>query len=195
VVSILAPVPARAARASNPLPVPATVHPEALPEPARGAFPEAHLDLSAIQVSFADDAVGQLPAVLRNQHGMLALLDRDDTTVTQYVFRPPAWEMRDAIMDVSANLRIRMDPPEKWALWREIQARYGIVLERYQAFAVFNIGYRVCLIDAIRERALSRGLRPGGRVSAVRLAFTADRPCGIEVLEVSFANQSVPEPL
>jgi len=196
VVPVFTAAPSHAALAAVPLPSFATGREKSPPEPVPGLFPEQAVNLSAIQVSFADDVSGQLPAVLRDQHGMLALLGReDDSTVTQYVFRPPAWEMRGAVVDVSSNLRILMDPPRKWALWREIAARYGIDLERYRAYAVFSIVYRRCLMEAIRDRALARGLRPGGRVSAVRLAFTADRPCGVEVLEVSLANKSVPEPL
>jgi len=194
-VAVFAPAPSSASPDSTPLPSPAPAPPESPPEAARDTLPEPEVDLGAIKVSFANDVAGQLPAVLRDQHGMLALLDRDDLTVTQYVFRPPAWEMQDAAMDVSSNFRILMDPPEKWVLWREIAARYGITLERYRAYAVFNILYRHCVINAIREQARARGPRSGGRVSAVRLAFMADRPCGIKVLEVSLANQSVPQPL
>jgi len=195
VVPLLAPAPSRVARPATPLLSLAAVGPEAPPEPERGVLPQPEVNLSATKVSFADDVGGQLPAVLRDQHGMLALLDRDEQTVTEYLFRPPAWEMRGDVVDVSSKLCILMDPPAKWALWREIAARYGIALERYRAYAVFNIVYRRCLMDAIRDRALARGLRPGGRVSAVRLAFTSDRPCGVEVLEVSLANKPVPEPL
>lgn len=195
-VPVLVPVPSRAARTPAPLMLSAAGVTEALVEPMRAVFPEPAVDLSAIKVSFADDVSGQLPEVLRDQHGMLALLDpKGNLTVTQYLFRPPGWEKDDAFVDVSSNLRISMDPPGKWALWREIAARYGIELERYRAFAVFDIAYRRCLMEAIRGRALSRSLRPGDHISAVRLAFTADRPCGIEVLEVSLANNSVPEPL
>lgn len=194
VVAVFTPAPSRAVRTSTPLLFPVTGPAAPPPQPGH-TFPPAAVDLSAIKVSFADDVSSQLPAVLRDQHGMLALLDPDDSSVTQYLFTPPAWEMREVITDISSKLCIRMDPPGKWGLWRAIAARHGIALERYRAYAVFDMAYRHCLLDAIRDRAVAGGLPPEGRVVAVRLAFTAARRCGIEVLEVSLANQSASKPL
>jgi hypothetical protein len=172
---------------------PSPIH--APPPESRAEFPKSTINLSAIQLRFANDVGGRLPDVLRQQHGMLALLDKEDPTIARYLFQPPAWERGDDVVDVSSMLCLWMDPPEGWAVFRSLSRRYGIALNRYRAGALFDIGYRRCLQDAIGRASEIK--RPGtpARVLAARLAFAADRPCGIEVLEVSLGNQVVRDPL
>lgn len=154
-----------------------------------GGNPDLTVDLSAIQLSFADDVQNQLPTVVRAQHGQLMLLDKEDRSIARYIFQPPGWEVHEVITDISSQLRILMDPPEKWALLRRLAERYGIALENYQASAVFDVSYGRCLQAAIRRHAQLASTASGARVSAARLAFANDMPCGVEVLEVSLAAQ------
>jgi len=149
-------------------------------------LPDVKIDLNSIRLSFAPDLRNELPQVVQDQHGMLALLDKEDRTVAHYLVRPPDWETEEKIQDVSRTLRILMDPPEKWAVFRNVARQYGIDLSRYQACALFDLGFRHCLKNAILARA-SAAPAHSGRVRSARLAIAADRPCGIEVLEVSFA--------
>jgi hypothetical protein len=88
-----------------------------------------------------------------------------------------------------------MDPPEGWAVFRALARRDGIALDRYRAGALFDIGYRRCLQDAIGRAAEIERQGTPGRVLAARLAFAADQPCGIEVLEVSLGNGLIHDPL
>ena len=166
--------------------VPAANAPDLRKVPPEGpAVPDVSVNLRSLQLHFAPDVRNQLPAVIRSQHGMLALLDAEDSGIAHYLIEPPDWVAREDIVDVSGKLRILMDPPESWPIFRQIAQRYGIELRRYRASAVFDIAYRRCLQDAIHSRAVSDA--KSGRVSGARLAFVADRPCGVEVLEVSLA--------
>lgn len=153
-----------------------------------GDFPNTVPDLSAIELRFADDVGGKLPDVVQRQNGMLALLDKDDPTIARYLFRPPDWEARKDVVDVSSMLCLWMDPPERWAVFRGLASRYGISLGGYRAGALFDISYRRCLQEAIaREAEIERPGSPA-RVVTARLAFAADQPCGIRVLEVSLGK-------
>jgi len=151
------------------------------------ATPDVAVDLSTIQLSFADDVPNQLPDVVQAQHGRLALLDKEDQNIARYIFQPPDWQVREAITDVSGQLRLLMDPPQKWSIFRTLAERYGIALDRYQASAIFDVRYRECIQAAIRRRALAGSAPLHARVSAARLAFAARSACGVEVLEVSVA--------
>jgi hypothetical protein len=151
--------------------------------PAAAVSPVA-VDLSAIRLSFPADVGNHLPAVVAAQGGVLALLDKDNQTIARYVFRPPDWRAEETTTDVTGTLRILMDPPHKWPVFREISARYGLDLEAFRACAIFDMSYRRCLQGAIRGRVPATF---SGHVSAARLAFRADRPCGVEVLDVSLA--------
>ena len=148
------------------------------------------VELSAMGLSFPADVGNHLPAVVAAQGGVLALLDKDNRAIARYIFRPPDWQAEETTTDVSGRLRLLMDPPEKWPVFREIAARYGLDLNAYLACAIFDISYRHCLQSAIRGRVPATF---SGHVSAARLAFRADLPCGVEVLDVSLAadvNQS-----
>lgn len=149
------------------------------------------VNLNSISLSIAPDLRNQLPGVVEAQHGMLALLDKDDLGVARYLMQPPGWKPRAGMTDISRRLRFKMEPPRKWPIFREVAGRYGIDLDRYVGCAVFDAAFGRCLKAAIRSR-----LSPdaAGPVSSVRLAFAADRACGIEVLEVRFASKPDPEP-
>jgi hypothetical protein len=179
-------VPARAAppppeRSSSTLP--GNLDSVPLGTPAAAVSPVA-VDLSAIGLSFPADVRNQLPAVVRAQGGVLALLDKDNQSIARYIFRPPDWQAEETTMDVTGRLRILMDPPQKWPVFREISARSGLDLDAFRACAIFDMSYRRCLQTAIRGRVPASF---SGHVSAARLAFRADRPCGVEVLDVSLA--------
>ena len=154
------------------------------------AVQELTMDLTAMKLSFADDVGAQLPEVVRKNGGALALLDKNDPTIARYTLQPPFWEVQEGIRDVSRKLRLAMDPPQKWAVFRNAAERYGLDLDRYQACAMFDAAYSRCLQDAIRTRALSGAPHSAGRISSARLAFVADRACGIEVLEVTLATNA-----
>jgi hypothetical protein len=142
------------------------------------------VDLSAIRWSFPADVGNHLPAVVAAQGGVLALLDKDNRDIARYIFRPPDWPAEETTIDVTGRLRILMDPPQKWPVFREIAARYGLDLDAFRACAIFDMSYRRCLQTGIRGRVPATF---SGHVSAARLAFRADRPCGVEVLDVSLA--------
>jgi hypothetical protein len=173
---------------------PAFPAPRSVPEPESGVWPEALPNLSGIQLQFADDVEGRLPDVLQRYHGELALLSQDDPAIALYLFDPPAWKVRETAVDVSSKLCLWMDPPERWALFRTLAQRYGVALDRYRAGALFDIGYRRCLQNAVADAAGRQ--RPGAlaEVLGARLAFAVDRPCGVEVKEVSLGNGPVREP-
>src|SRR5581483_2664328 len=59
------------------------------------------VNLNSIQLSFALDLRNQLPEVVASQHGMLALLDKQDLSVAYYLMQPPGWKPRPTITDVS----------------------------------------------------------------------------------------------
>jgi hypothetical protein len=159
--------------------------PSSRPAPRAPDLPEVKVDLSALRVEFSDDPEGQLPAVLVQQHGMLAWVDRDDSTIARYLFDTPSWDPQEAPADISSRLRIIMDPPQRWAVLREIASRYAIPMDRYRVCAVFDIAFRRCLLDAIRRQAEAQKLN--GRIAEVRLAFSMNQPCGVEVQEVAVA--------
>jgi hypothetical protein len=165
------------------------------PDQARITMPDASFaappvtyNLSAMGLRFADDVRGQLPDVVQAHGGMLALLDKDDLTIASYLFEAPAWEPRETTRDVSRMLRIEMSPPQRWAVFRDAAAQYGIALDRYQASALFDIGYRRCLQEAIRLRA------KGAKVTEAVLAVAPDSPCGFQVQEVTLAASPVAHP-
>jgi hypothetical protein len=185
-------VPIFAPPAPASIPPQLTLAPLSLPIPVKhelpsAPVPELAVDLTAMKLSFADDVGDQLPAVVRKNGGELALLDKEDRTIARYILQPPLWEVQEVIRDVSRKLRLAMDPPQRWAVFRNAATRYGVDLNRYRACAMFDAPYRRCLQDAIRAWALSGAPHTEGRVSSASLAFAADRPCGIEVLEVTLA--------
>lgn len=147
---------------------------------------KATVNLSSIRLSIAPDVRNQLPAVVEAQHGMLALLDKDDLEIARYLMEPPEWKPRATMQNMSRSLRFKMEPAGKWPVFREIAERYGIDLDRYVGCAVFDASFGQCLKAAIQSR-----LAPDadGAVSSARLAFASDRACGIEVLEVGFADR------
>jgi hypothetical protein len=174
-------------------PVPSIVPRDISLEPPVPAVSELTVDLASIILSFADDMTGQLPEVVRRNGGALALLDKEDQedrTIARYILEPPSWEAHEVIRDVSWKFLLGMDPPQKWEVFRTVAERYGIDLDRYRACAMFDAAYGRCLQDAIRSRALSGASHSAGRVSSATLAFSIDRPCGIEVLEVSIATDA-----
>jgi hypothetical protein len=173
--------PAPSVRPTDPLPGP--LGPVPLETPAAAVSPVT-VDLSAISLSFPADVRNQLPAVVRAQGGVLALLDKDNRAIARYIFRPPDWRAEETTTDVTGKLRMLMDPPQEWPVFREIAARDGLDLDAFLACAIFDISYRRCLQSAIRSRVPATF---SGHVSAARLAFRADRPCGVEVLDVSLA--------
>ena len=148
------------------------------------AISKVTVNLNSIRLSIALDVRNQLPGVVAAQHGMLALLDKDDLDIARYLIEPPEWKPRATTQDISRSLRFRMDPPGKWPVFREAAARYGIDLNQFIGCAVFDAEFGRCLKDAIRSR--SRPDAPGP-VSSVRLAFAAGQACGIEVSDVRYA--------
>jgi hypothetical protein len=180
-----APGEAPAPRVARLVPVPA--NPVPLPEPGVAAE-RVHVDTATIQLSFAPDARGEAPQMVQSQHGVLALLDRDDASLTRYLLEPPDWRPRESVRDVSLYFEIRMSPPEKWQVFRDAARRDGIDLDRYRACALFEPSFQRCIKQAILEWAANNPNR-SGNVTSAKLAIAAGRPCGVEVIEVSFASR------
>jgi hypothetical protein len=149
----------------------------------------ATVNLNSIKLSFALDLTNQLPSVVGAQHGMLALVDKEDLGIARYLMQPPDWQPRPVTIDISRRLRFRMDPPGKWTVFRDLARRYGIDLDQYIGCAVFNAAFGRCLKTAIQGY-------PGaaGSVSSASLAFAANQACGVEVLGVVLAPKHAPEP-
>jgi hypothetical protein len=159
------------------------------------AAPELAVDLTAIKIEVADDPDEQLPEVVRQYGGMLALLDKEDQTVARYVLEPPSWELQEGFRDVSGGYCFDLIPPRRWAVLRKAAERHDVVLGRFKAYAVFDVSYGRCLKNAIRRQALLDAPGSAGRVSFARVAFAPGNPCGIKVLgtrmrEVSLAHKA-----
>ena len=178
-----------AGKLARPSPSPPMKVPINLPRSDSGNVPppNVQVDLNLISLSFADDVSNQLPDVLRDQNGALALVSRDDPGFSRYIIEPPSWTVEESIVDVSGSFTLSMSPPEKWRLLRDVARAHSIPLDRYKACALFDRSWAACLKGRIQERA---GEIAGGRdvqVRRARLAFEATKPCGIDILEVSFA--------
>jgi hypothetical protein len=154
-------------------------------------FSTVAVNLSSIRLDFALDVGNQLPDVVAAQHGMLALVDRQDVGLALYILEPPEWKLRPTNMDISRKFKFWMDPPGKWPVFSNAANHDGIDLGQYIACAVFDAAFSMCL-----RREIQSHVAPGatGSVSIVTLAFAADRACGIEVREVRLAPQPIPEP-
>ncbi len=160
----------------------------AAPPPHGSGGKEVRVDLGTIQLSFADDTRSEFPQVVQAQHGLLALLDREDRSLARYLLEAPDWQAREVVLDVSRYFAVLMSPPEKWRVFRDSARQNGIDLNRYQTAALFEAPFQICLKRAILARANADPKRSGA-VTSARLAIAAAQPCGIEVLDVSFAGQ------
>jgi hypothetical protein len=149
---------------------------------------ERRVDMNSIEISVALDTANQLPDVIRDQGGVLALVDRDDQSIARYIFEPPNWTMREAITDVSSKVHFSMSPSEQWALLRDLERRYGIEFDHYVVSALFNSDYSGCLQREIKKRADASHTE--GNVKSALLVFTSSQPCGIDVLHVSSTTES-----
>ncbi len=156
-------------------------------EPPAATAPVLDVDLNTTQLEFADDVGEQLPEVVRQNRGMLALLEKQDLTFARYILQPPSWEAQEGIWNVSGKFHLIMTPPQRWAVFRRASELYGVDLNRYYACAIFDDVYRHCLKETIRSWVSSRAPGLMGRVFFARLAFAGDQPCGLKVLEVSRA--------
>lgn len=158
-----------------------------LPVVGEPTTPEVRVDMNSIQIAFDEDVGNQLPDVVLAQGGMLALLDKDDPGMARYLIAPPSWVVREGWVDVSRKVRLAMSPPQQWTLLRAIALEHSIVLDHYRVCALFDSSYKSCLQEAIRGRAAQSSGGRQVRVQTARLAFKKSSPCGVEVLEVSFA--------
>lgn len=152
--------------------------------------PEIRIDMNSIQLSFAEDVTNQLPDVVRSHSGLLALIDKEDPAFARYLIEPPHWNVRETLVDVTRKVRFAMYPPQKWALLRFLAQQHSISLDRYQACALFDSPYKQCLQGAIRTRARALSSGRNVNVQSARLVFAHASPCGVDVLEVSFAPTS-----
>lgn len=183
--SIFQPAPGQvlAPRIARLVPIPSN------PVPEPGFSPDrVRVDLRAIALSFALDTRGEFPQVVEAQHGTLALLDKDDRDLVRYLIEPPGWRARETLRDAAGYFPILMVPAEKWRVFRDAAERDGIDLSRYQACALFGTSFMQCIKKAILAWAAADRTR-SGRVASAKLGISAGRPCGVEVLEVSFASQ------
>ncbi len=162
---------------------PATMTAAALPQP------EFQVNLSAIQISFADDVGNQLPDVIDKQNGVLAFVEKKDPGFADYVAEPPDWQVRQEVQDVSGKTKLSMTPPERWSLVRTIAQAYSIPLADYQVNALFESSYAGCLRDAIRKKAMTDPRAANQSVQSARLGFASGSPCGVDVLDISFGGR------
>jgi hypothetical protein len=160
--------------------------PGPIQDPVDLPLARGRVDMNSIEISVRDDT-NELPEVVRQQGGVLALVERGDQSIAHYIFEPPDWTMRDQIVDVSGRIRFAMIPPSRWELLRSLAGSHSIEMEKYQVDALFDSGYARCLEREIRKRA---DLSPNpGRVRAAVLVFTSSRSCGIDVVNVEFSGR------
>jgi hypothetical protein len=152
--------------------------------------PSVRVDMNSIQLSFADDVTNQLPGVVTEWGGALALMDKDDPSFARYLILPPDWSVRRTLLDASGKFRLAMDPPRKWNLLRIVAEQNSIDLDRYQVCALFEGEYSKCLRSVILLRANQLSDGKSVRVRSARLVFEVGRPCGVNVLEVTFVPVS-----
>ena len=148
---------------------------------------KGRVDMNSIEISVLDDSGDELPEVVLQQGGVLALVERDDQSMARYTFKPPDWRMSDQIEDVSGRIRFSMPPASRWSLLRSLADSHSIAIENYQVDALFDSRYALCLEQEIRKRA---DLSPNpGRVKAAVLVFTSSRSCGIDVVNLEFSSR------
>ena len=158
-----------------------------MPAPdASGAPAKLKVDLDRIQVDFAVDEGNQLQEVVKRRGGELALLEKDDRDYAESLFLPPDWSRISGPKNVSDRYIVLMEPARDWRIFGDLAGRYDIDLDRYQGAALFDMGYRHCVEEAISAKASSQP-NAGGRVTIAHLRFTLANPCGITALEVEFA--------
>jgi hypothetical protein len=161
-----------------------------LPDDSGGAPGELTVELSSMSLGFAVDVGNQLQAVVRRTHGELALLEKGDRDHAQYLFEPPDWHRNLGPRNISDKFLVLMEPARDWKVFRDLAAQYDdIDLSQYYGAALFDMRYRLCLMDAIRTKVRSN-TKAGGRVISAQLAFTVDSPCGVIALEVEVAPRS-----
>lgn len=181
-------IPRTRPRTSNPPPPAAPVASRRVSRPLEDPAPQpmkVKIDMSSIEISVADDVANEIPAVVRQQNGRLALLEPDDPMYARYTFEPPDWRMQEGIVDVSRKIRFTMTPSSRWPLLQSLATTNGIKMERYQVNALFDGAFSACLQREIGNHTISSS--GAGRVRAVLLAFNSSRSCGIDVLNVEFA--------
>jgi hypothetical protein len=148
---------------------------------------KGRVDMNSIEISVLDDSSDELPEVVRQQGGVLALVEPGDQSMARYTFKPPDWRMSDRFEDVSGRIRFSMTPASRWALLRSLADSHSIAIEKYHVDALFDSGYARCLEQEIRKRA---DLSPNpGRVRAALLMFTSSRSCGIDVINLEFSSR------
>ncbi len=155
---------------------------------ARSVKSEPRVDLNAMELSFEDDGLNELPGVVRSFNGVFALIDKGDPSFARYILEPPNWTIKEVTLDLSGRLRFTMTPADKWAVLREAAQRYGLDLHDYNVSALFEGTYAKCLQQAIRERAMAADAGANRRVKSARLAFASGKSCGIEVVSISTAS-------
>ena len=156
------------------------------PEASGGAPAKLTVDLDTIQVDFAVDEGSQLQEVVKRRGGELALLEKEDRDYAESLFLPPDWSRISGPKNVSDRYIVLMEPARDWRIFGDLAGRYDIDLDRYQGAALFDMGYRHCVMDAILAKASSQS-NAGGRIAVAHLQFTLANPCGITALEVEFA--------
>ena len=52
---------------------------------------QPRVDLSSIELSFEDDGLNELPAVVKAYNGVFALADKQDPLFARFVIEPPDW--------------------------------------------------------------------------------------------------------
>ena len=147
------------------------------------------IDMKSIQLDIADDVANQLPGLVSEWGGALALMERNDLSFACYLIRPPEWSVSRTLVDVRGKFQMTMDPAWKWAVLRTAAERNSIALDHYRACALFGIDYKQCLYAAIRLQAMQR-YGKSAIVRQARVAFEGGKPCGVNILEINHVKVS-----
>jgi len=154
---------------------------------------QVEVNLSRVQLSFADDLADQLPEVVRLQGGFLALIDPADPAFTSHVAEPPEWNLTPRVTDISRFVRLAMSPPERWAVWRQAARASGLSIDGLQSCALMGNNWRNCLREQIQLAASQSAPRNGKFVArSAHLQFRADAQCGVDVVSVAVTPATSP---
>lgn len=116
------------------------------------------------------------------------MLQKGDQDFAEYLFTGPDWRMVRGPVNIRDQYIVLMDPAEDWSIFHELESRDGIPPGKFQGAAVFDIGYRFCVMNAIRAKA--RSSQKSGKVISAQLEFTLDDPCGLVAREVQLAPKA-----
>jgi hypothetical protein len=139
--------------------------------------------MSGIQLEIADDPGFQLVAAVRRYRGWLAFASKDLPGYATLLLRSPDWQpWGDGYTSIEEFFTIRIVEPERWPVIRRAE-QANHVPSNALVYAIFPDNFRRQIDSAVQALLLSQNR--GGRVSEVRISFSAENPAGFVVESVT----------